>query len=459
MKNSEYSTHQGLWIKLSCTLLSLLLLALILLVWMGGKDRTEKQGQSQLKNTQNSTQPQPSPSPSLTAAASPDPNSSEGARHYFALQESPEDASRIAQYFGPLPSVQPGAQKAPHVPSRAIYIAQADNLENDLALIKDTEVNAVVLDAKESYGLTYQSRVPLAQELGASVGQLDIPAIVRRCHENQVRVIARMVCFKDEILAAKRPDWLIQDREGRVLQFPLEANHSFVSPYKKEAWDYLIAIARELKDFGVDEIQFDYVRFPSGEAAGDSEPYFGEAEQTPERYQAINRFLQTASLELEWNSGISLSADIFAISMTSDIDGKSIGQFWEKVGLTGLNALCPMIYPSHYSNASNGTMGNGEGMELGGRLFTAPDMEAYGVIEAVMRESAPKNAQEGFAQLRPYLQAFTASYLPEGYYQHYGAQQIREQIRALAEHGCKEWVLWGDSSQLTKDSLVAEAGN
>ncbi|MDO5737780.1 MAG: putative glycoside hydrolase [Eubacteriales bacterium] len=360
--------------------------------------------------------------------------------------DDPEIISQLDAFFGKLPQTFSDPSYERH-PVRGIYCRTPDNdlLDYFLKIAKTTEVNALIIDAKESYGLSYQSKVPLAVEIGASVGSLDWAEICRRCHAEGVLVIARVVVFKDEQMVNGRPDLCIRNTAKQVCKYPMEGGTSFVNPYNPEAWQYIIDICKELIAFGVDEIQFDYIRFPTGAPEGELDALFSENysnEDLPERHWVINRFLETARIEIQDKLKVPLGADLFASIMLSDIDGFLLGQHWKSIGLTGIDNIGVMVYPSHFANSSLHYSGNGEGSQIGDTLFDKPDLEPYGVVKNTMLAGLDGFAQKGYATMRPYLQAFTANYLPPGYYIDYTDHEIREQMRALRDVGLREWQLW-----------------
>lgn len=371
---------------------------------------------------------------------------------------SAEEIEKIEKYFGPLPEKKENIEFQ-REKIRGIYIYDTEQLDAHLQAIEGTEVNAFIIDVKESFGLLYESQIPLAKEVNAISQLRDLKNIFGRCHEKDIKVIARIVCFKDTTLAANRPDLTIANENGQAISFPLEGNVTFANPYDSDVWQYLIDIAKEVIELGADEIQFDYVRFPSGGSADGSAAYFGEPEEVPAKTSAINRFLQTAAVDIQDNLGIPVGADLFSIVMTSEIDGLAIGQDWMYIGLTGIDNICPMIYPSHYANASLGSQGNGVGSFIGNNFYEAPDLDPYGVVTDAFIDGSSAIEQEGYAYIRPYLQAFTASYLPEGYYMTYGAQDIRDQIVAAYDAGFDEWILWNASGEYPTGAFMPKDNN
>jgi hypothetical protein len=353
----------------------------------------------------------------------------------------------VESWFGPLPVPQQTAElKRNEI--RALYIGAASNIDATLDIIKNTEVNAVVIDLKESDGIKYDSKVPLAIEIGEVKPAYNIEKVLDTFHQEGVKVIGRIVCFKDPQLAEAKPEMAIRDKNGSLLYFSLENGKPFASPYNQDVWQYYIDMAIEAIELGVDEIQFDYVRFPTGSTKSGQPPYFGAEGEVPSKIQAINRFLQTAAIAIQTERGIPLGADVFGIILGSKLDGERIGQDWQTIGLTGIDNLSPMIYPSHYANSStNHYTGNGEGTNLNGRHFEKPDLEPYEVMYQALMLGLEATEQERYAVNRPYLQAFTAGYLPAGYYMEYGADEISAQIKAIEDAGFKEWICWNPFGQ------------
>ncbi len=390
--------------------------------------------------------PTPSPTPSPTPTPVPPPPS------LLAVDPLAE------AFFGPLPVSTVSYMPLVHNQIKAIYIGGGGNLVNNLATARKTEVNAVVIDLKEKDGIFFNCTVPLALEIGAVKAEpFDLAAITAQCHAENVKVIGRIVCFKDDVLTVAKPALSICDAAGTPLKFPDEGGGSFASPYNKDVWQYLIDIAENAIEMGVDEIQFDYVRFPTGSIKGRAVPYFGADGTVPEKVSAINRFLQTATIKISYEHGIPIGADVFGIILTSKSDGKYLGQDWSTVGLTGLDSVSPMIYPSHYANGSTTHYtGNGKGTYLNGVLYDKPDLEPYKVMYNVLLSGKDLTQQPGFAANRPYLQAFTASYLPEGYYQNYGAAEIKAQIKAITDAGFSEWICWNPGAAYSNSAFAAE---
>ncbi|MDD4189373.1 MAG: putative glycoside hydrolase [Eubacteriales bacterium] len=321
---------------------------------------------------------------------------------------------------------------------KALYLtassASGAKLNDMINLVNTTELNALVIDVKDWY-VYYDSDIPMINEFKLDNPFYNPAAIAKKLHDNGIYAIARLVVFKDNNLTKVRPDLAIKTKDGKI--WLENGNTGWTNPYIEEVWDYNIAIAKEVIAAGFDEVQFDYVRFPSG-TLGVVE--YGA--EMPAKSDAICGFLEKAAKEIH-AMGAKVSADIFGIVLESDLDGRNIGQELLKVGMN-VDYVSPMIYPSHYANDSNGAMGNGVGTKISGITYTKPDLEPYSLVKATLLNTKVKLAAvDGYrADVRPFLQAFTADYLREGYYQVYGPTQIREQIQAVYDAGYTSWILW-----------------
>ncbi|MCR4435969.1 MAG: putative glycoside hydrolase [Clostridiales bacterium] len=334
---------------------------------------------------------------------------------------------------------------------RAVYLSgdSAGNkrvIDKIVELSKATELNAVVIDVKEAGKVNYATDLPEVKKVMAnySVPLYDAESVIKTLHDNNIYVIGRVVCFRDPVLAEKRTDLAVKKVNGQLWK---EGKFAWTNPYKEEVWQYNIDIGKEALNKGFDEIQFDYVRFP---ATKNSEVNYGS--NMPSKSDTICKFLETAKKQLHDEMGATVSADVFGIICESKGDVEGIGQELEKVG-ESIDYISPMIYPSHYANASHGINGNGVGQIINDVKFTAPDLEPYKVVynSLVKAKSRIEKVQGYNAKIRPYLQAFTASWLSKGYYQTYGTEQIRQQIKAVYDAGGDEWILWNPSNIYPED--------
>lgn len=332
---------------------------------------------------------------------------------------------------------------------RAVYFSgwtagSPDRIKQVIELAKTTELNAVVIDVKDDNGtISYKSNVKEVIENGAIEVKYDVKKVIEQLHQGNVFVIARLVCFKDLILPKKHPELAYRKKDGSLWRD--DKGKVWVNPFNKAAWDYNIKIALEAIDNGFDAIQYDYVRFCND---GDIKSmYFGENFDPNTKSDAIAEFLKQSYEEIHTKRGIELSADVFGISAVATADDKIIGQNWEKLA-QHVDYLSPMVYPSHYATIKD----NGVGQEINGVNFTKPDLEPYNVIYQTLLsgDKRLKNANIK-VNVRPYLQAFTAPWIGKGYYQKYGTEQIRQQIKAVYDAGYTEWILWDPANKYPLD--------
>lgn len=318
---------------------------------------------------------------------------------------------------------------------KAIYLTgfSAGNkkrFEQLLNLVNSTELNAMVIDIKDEDGLTYNSKVPLAQEIGSNTDKIDdLESIVNTLNENNIYSIARIVVFKDKILPFKIPELAVKHKNGGIWKD--RRGIPWADPYNKEVWEYNIALAEEAARLGFKEIQFDYVRFPSDGKLSDIvyDNYNGIS-----RSETICEFLDYARERLG-SHGIYVSADIFGL-VNSAQDDMGIGQVLEDIAKSA-DSICPMVYPSHYAPGSYG--------------IQDPDSAPYQTVYASLNHAVRRlnKLESEKAVVRPWLQDFTLGH-------RYGPAEVRAQIKAVYDAGLKEWILWNPSNYYNVGALKSE---
>ncbi|MDE7044357.1 MAG: putative glycoside hydrolase, partial [Acetatifactor sp.] len=162
------------------------------------------------------------------------------------------------------------------------------------------------------------------------------------------------------------------------------------------------------------------------------------------KQQAITDFLRFASEKLDAR-GIPVTADVFGTIIGSETDVERVGQDYARLGET-VRVLCPMVYPSHYGNGVFG--------------LAVPDAQPYEtVLEALTdsREELEAVPEGQRAVVRPWLQAFTAAWVP-GHIS-YNGEEIRQQIQAVYDAGYEEWFLWNATNRYTADGLLPREEN
>ena len=285
-----------------------------------------------------------------------------------------------------------------------------------LALVETTAVNAFVFDTKLEGGtVLYDTSVQAAHDAGAVDVFYDPLERLAQAGEVGLYTITRIAVFEDSYRVAYRPE----EKLAGI----------WVDPRIEATWDYNIALAVEACELGFDEIQFDYVRFPSGRTAEVS----GQLSLTQaQRVAAVVGFLSRARETLN-PMGCAISAAIFGIVVSVD-DDQGLGQRPEEISRQ-VDAVSPMVYPSHYST---GWLG-----------LTDPNEHPYEVTADAIDDALPRMA--GSAALRPWLQAFWWS-----------NDQIRRSIQAAEDRGVG-WILWNvrsdfDAAAIPTDEELSPSG-
>ncbi|WP_060206925.1 putative glycoside hydrolase [Sporosarcina koreensis] len=327
---------------------------------------------------------------------------------------------------------------------RGIYVtghsAGGSAFERLLKLIDSTDLNAMVIDIKDDFGyLTYkpQEDSPL---FNMGIGQpyiKDPRKMLETLEEQKVYPIARIVVFKDSVLAEQRPELSFMDgdevwKNGR--------GESFVNPFMKEVWDHNVDIAIEAAKMGFKEIQFDYVRFPEGfekrhEMLNYSMDDYKESDLDPvqRRVEAVTDFVEYAREQLK-PYDVDVSVDIFGYSATLP-EAPGIGQNFSKIS-ENVDVISSMIYPSHWTSYFG---------------ISKPDLEPYRLVaEYAKVENAKLGALDNPPVSRPWLQDFSAPWLGRGNYLHYGKEEVEAQIKALKENGIDEFLLWNAKNKYTE---------
>jgi hypothetical protein len=349
------------------------------------------------------------------------------------LKNVPKQISRFT-YDSGLNFEYPDAVRGIYVTGHSAGGSRFDDLIN---LVDQTDLNAMVIDIKDDWGnVTYQHKDSKFNGIGKSYIK-DPRAMLKKLEEKQIYPIARIVVFKDSVLANNQPELTFKDgnaiwKNGR--------GESFVNPFMKEVWDYNVNIAIEAAKLGFKEIQFDYVRFPEGFEKRDDELTYGHGEYTDKdvdnvqkRVHAVTDFVEYASEQLE-PYGVEVSVDIFGYTATLP-EAPGIGQNFTKIS-EHVDVISSMIYPSHWTSYFG---------------IAKPDLEPYKLISEYAKLENKKLAElEDPPTSRPWLQDFTASWLGSGNYKVYGKAEIEAQIKALQDNGIEEYLLWNAGNSYTE---------
>lgn len=341
-------------------------------------------------------------------------------------------------------------------------MAGSSNMEHLIQLVEETELNTIVIDVKNDEGrITYDMEIPSVQETGAGISYVqDMKALMKKCKEKNIYLIARIVTFKDPFLAKEKPEWCIHNTDGSI--FLDKGGLTWLNPYNREVWEYLLDIAEESLAMGFDEVQFDYIRFSTD--SGMENVDFGEAGEQKDREEIITDFVKYAS-ERVHKLGGALSADVYGVVIDSEGDQQIVGQDYVEMSRY-LDYISPMVYPSHYGPYNyNIPVPDAEPY----RLVLTALQSSRKVLAGIPPETVSGNSGEEYtaeeiaallpmegirAQVRPWLQDFTATWV-KGHIS-YGPEEIRDQIQAVYDAGYEEWILWNAANRYTEEGLLKE---
>jgi hypothetical protein len=295
-------------------------------------------------------------------------------------------------------------------------------------ILKDTEINTIVIAVKEANGDVYINGIKEAKAIGAYRNAMPyIKEYIDRLHKMGIFVIARQVLFKDPILANAKPKLAVHDINGNVWKD--YKGLSWVSPYNKDVWEYNFKIVDKCIELGFDEIQFDYIRFPSDGNIRNCR--YSVKHSSTSAVNILAEFLKEA--KARYTDKIDISVDVFGLT-TSSPDDLGIGQIVEKME-PYVDAIYPMVYPSHYKKGTYGILN--------------PNKSPYDTVYNAMYYGKKKLGNKSY-KYRAYLQDFSMGYK-------YGAKEIRDQIQALYDNDIGEWVLWDSKAKYTLEALLPKS--
>jgi hypothetical protein len=373
---------------------------------------------------------------------------------------------------------EPALPVVAHVPLpdavKAIYMSQCvvgtPSFRDELvALIKETELNSVIIDIKDYTGkLAFTTDNPLlAHAVSDECGATDMRAFIERLHREGIYVIGRITVFQDPYYSKEHPELAVKKAsDGSVWKD--HKGLSFIDVGASPYWDYVVEISKESFNLGFDELNYDYIRFPSDGNMKDIAFTWStttKVVQLEHFFTYLEAKVKDPALYGDYRHvGMRdtpvplISADLFGMT-TTNIDDLNIGQQLERA-LPHFDFIAPMVYPSHYPKQFNG--------------WSNPNAVVYDLIHFVMKEGVRRavatsttvafNGAEIVAtstpwlykkpsfsaqKLRPWLQDFD-------YGGDYGPDEVRGQIQAAYDAGLTSWMLWAPSNRYTRDALLPE---
>lgn len=322
--------------------------------------------------------------------------------------------------------IRPVARTVKGIYLTAYTAGNAEKLDALLELIDKTELNAVVIDIKDYSGwVLYDSAAPLVNDLRTkSVRIRDLESLTKKLRERNIYSIARQTVFQDPILAKNKPEWAIKNKTGGVWRDNLGL--AWVDPTQKKVWDYNIGIAKEAAALGFDEINFDYVRFPSDGNMSEVK-YASSTNKNAAMKEFFHYLSEQMKDELVW-----ISLDMFGFVMERH-NGMNIGQKLADA-VDSADYISPMMYPSHYPKNHLGFANSAE--------------HPAEVIANGARLGMPYFIGHR-AKFRPWIQAFNLG-------AKYDAEKIRAQIDAVEKYTDAGWLMWNAANRYTAAGLNEE---
>jgi hypothetical protein len=285
-------------------------------------------------------------------------------------------------------------------------------------------LNTLELDVKDengSIGFMSPNLPQQAVDVGAARIHYDARGAARAAEQAGVYLIGRVVVFADPTLGPARTELALQWPDGTAWRDP--AGLAWLNPYDRRVWRYVVDVAAAAAKAGFDEIQFDYVRFPSD---GDLDSIVYPKSRREPKERTIERFLAYASARLR-PLGVRVSADLFGLAATRDL---GVGQSPKRLG-RHLDAIYPMVYPSHYVP--------------GEYHLTDPEAFPGRTVEASLSDY--KQAVRGTkVRIVPWLQDFSLS-------RTYGLDEVTDQVTAARRANAHGFMLWNPLGVYTQEAL------
>jgi len=309
---------------------------------------------------------------------------------------------------------------------RGVHVTMAlasipGRLDKYIAL-KAQGLNTIEVDVKDENGeIAFSPSVPLANKVGSAKRYYNPREVSTKVHAAGLYLIGRVVTFEDPILSAGWPSVAIMRADGS--RWLNNGGLGWTNPYDKRVWRYNVQIAMAAAKAGFDEIQFDYVRFPSD---GDISQIRYPGRHAQPMGWTIPLFVKYAAEHLH-PLGVRLSTDVFGLSATRDL---GIGQFPGRISRF-VDTIYPMVYPSHYVS--------------GEYNIEDPDSRPGTTVAYSLRDFRAK--VQGRANLIPWLQDFSLG-------RQYSLADVRDEIQAARLEHSKGFMLWNAGGVYTDGALA-----
>lgn len=310
------------------------------------------------------------------------------------------------------------------------WVASAPSIRNKLIkLIDDTELNAVVIDVKDNTGLvSWDGRVR------------DIDGLVDELHAKNIYVIARIASFQDPAYVKLHPDEAVHSKKTGGIWHD-HKGVPWVDTGSKDMWRYIEKISKESYGRGFDEVNLDYIRFPTDGALSDMTfPISGKGGVVVNKPKIVAEFYHYITDALH-KDGIPVSGDLFGIIMVTKVDIAVLGQDMH-TALETFDYVAPMIYPSHFYP---GTAGFQKPAQHPGEIINYSMKLGIEIADEVASSTGQATSTVR-AKYRPWYQDFDMGGV-------YTAEMVRAQISAGEKLGIKSWMLWDPANKYTPAAL------
>ncbi len=372
-----------------------------------------------------------------------------------------------------------------HVPLpehvKAVYMTACvagtqDFRDRLVTFVEETEINTLIIDIKDYSGTI--SFPPQSDEwksawVAAKCGATDMQSFIASLHEKGIFVIGRVTVFQDPFYAPLHPELAVKKADGTTV-WRDNKGLSFIDVGSRPYWDHLVLLARDAYNIGFDELNFDYVRYPSDGNMTDiaftqSKHYEGDIDKQAN----LEEFFKYVNIKLDDESLFSAvrhehtgrasstpwtSADLFGMT-TTNYDDLSIGQVQDRAA-PYFDFIAPMVYPSHYPKNAFGYANPNEypyqivhhAMQVGVSRMQSTTTPMMGFMHTRIGTSTPAvyaKTAYGPEKFRTWIQDFD-------YGGDYDAADVRTQIQASYDAGVMDFMIWAPSNVYTRAALHAE---
>lgn len=319
---------------------------------------------------------------------------------------------------------------------KAIYmsswVASAPYLRSQLInFIDESQINALVVDVKDYSGLiSFDIDDTLIDSYNTDSNRIsDIDDFIKDLHDRGIYIIARVTVFQDPLLAKAKPEFAFKRLDNGDI-WKDKKGLAFIDPQKKDAWEYFARIAERSYERGFDEINFDYIRYPSDGNISNIDYQLGTKTKT----EAMKDFYIFLDERLR-SQNIPISADLFGHTASKN-EVPGIGQNLTD-SLPYFDAVAPMVYPSHYHRNYLG--------------YQNSAAQPYEVVYNEMSLAREKSKALGLpsSSLRTWIQDFDLGAT-------YGAKEVRDQIKASYDADVESYMVWDPKNKYTKSAYYTD---